>query len=538
MRFDHDGMSLCFEPDAPAAGSTIPTSARVIITVGVQPADASNLVQLHYRVNHGQTQKLATRWIPRAGNAEYFRAELPQFLVGDLVEYTVVCTCGRRQVPSPEQVGQFAASFHVVGPGPEYTASPGDGAVKSNDERSLLGGGAASREARMRAVPRPPQPTAGSACAPPPADVVGPVHLNPDPDDWGVPDHLKPRGNTSAAVNQAPNESSRNKPTATPASEGYAAVAGSIQAMGAADIAANKDIPVRSLAASQADTTAEVHSQEAAIGTAASGDREAAANHETRINTLNTVLTKKDDQEAVRNEFLAADGNWSAALAGLTSRLPEASLKKVALAHSLAVWSDDHVPVVKAVLAAQPDLTNLRNVALRFNVDKLTTLADPQVVPETTPGATADEKQKNFAVALRQKLFVAEPTAVLHRMVADAEIPIADVTLRNGVTRFFSNLPDFNIRTTSVYTALKHPEAFKNIPDEHRAGVVEHLKTLQRVQAISPVPEALPVLMKANLTSAFHVGEMPESTFLSARSGTWRRNRPAGVYPRHQYPHP
>ena len=43
---------------------------------------------------------------------------------------------------------------------PSATASPGDGAVKSNDERSLLGGGAASREARMRAVPRPAPSTA------------------------------------------------------------------------------------------------------------------------------------------------------------------------------------------------------------------------------------------------------------------------------------------------------------------------------------------------------------------------------------------
>ena len=519
MRYDDRGLTLWFGTrDVPAPSDDVPAGTEVPVSVGVQRRDGAKEdigkhLKLLYRVNGGTTKVADVQWLWNASARNYYRAILPPFCAGEVVEYTFShLTDG--EPPPFDEMRQFAASFHVLEPGPEYTASPGDGAVKSNDERSLLGGGAASREARMRAVPRPPPPTAGSAA--PPADVVGPVHLNPDPDDRGVPDHLKPRGNTSAAVNQAPNESSRNEPTATPASQGYAAVAGSIQGMGAADIAANKDIPVRSLAASQADTTAEVRSREAAIGTAASGDRAAAANHETRINTLNTVLTKKDDQEAVRNEFLTADGNWSAALAGLTSRLPEASLKKVALAHSLAVWSDDNVPVVKAVLAAQPDLTNLRDVALRFNVDKLTTLVDSQVVPETTPGATADEKQKNFAVALRQKLFVAEPTAVLHRMVADAEIPIADVTLRNGVTRFFDNLPDFNIRTTSVYTALKHPEAFKNIPDEHRAGVVEHLKTLQRVQALSPVPEALPVLMKANLTSAFHVGEMPESTFLSA----------------------
>ena len=175
-------------------------------------------------------------------------------------------------------------------------------------------------------------------------------------------------------------------------------------------------------------------------------------------------------------------------------------------------------------------MTNLRDVALHFNVEKLAALVDPKVVPEAVTGATADEKAKNFAVALQHKLFATEPTAVLQRMVHEAEVPIADATVRSGVTRFLGNLPDFNIRTTSVYTALQHPEAFKDIADEHRALVVEQLKTLQRVQALSPVPEAIPVLMKANLTSAFQVAEMPESTFLEAHGKTLGEETARQVY--------
>ena len=142
-----------------------------------------------------------------------------------------------------------------------------------------------------------------------------------------------------------------------------------------------------------------------------------------RINTLNAFLSTNEDKEAVKTAFLATKGEWTAALASLKDKLPEESFKKVELAHSLAVWSDDNVPVVKAVLAAQPDLTSLRDVALRFNVDKLTALVDPKAVPETTPGATTEEKQRNFAVGLRRKLFLAEPTAVLHRMVAGCRDP-------------------------------------------------------------------------------------------------------------------
>ena len=51
-------------------------------------------------------------------------------------------------------------------------------------------------------------------------------------------------------------------------------------------------------------------------------------------------------------------------------------------------------------LARHPDLASLRDVALHYNVDKLVDLVDPNEVPESTPGATDEEKVKNFAVSL------------------------------------------------------------------------------------------------------------------------------------------
>jgi hypothetical protein len=215
--------------------------------------------------------------------------------------------------------------------------------------------------------------------------------------------------------------------------------------------------------------------------------------------------------------FRATKGDLSAALSSLKGKLPEAALKKVSLAHSLATWSDDHVAIVKS-LATQASITSLRDVALRFDAKELATLVDPKSVPKSTPGKTIAEKTANFAATLQDRLFTAEPTAVLHRMVQDAEIPIASAPQRKAISAFLTNQPDFDLRTTSVYTALKHPNAFKGIAEEQRADVVEHLKTLQRVQAISPVPAAVPVLMNANLTSAFRVAQLPESTFMAAHA--------------------
>jgi peptidoglycan hydrolase-like protein with peptidoglycan-binding domain len=234
-----------------------------------------------------------------------------------------------------------------------------------------------------------------------------------------------------------------------------------------------------------------------------------------QIATLTAVLTNKSHQKAVDKAMRAANGEISLAMEGLKDQLPEKSLNKVLFAHSLADLAGNNIPVVKGIVE-QSGITNLRDVALNFNVEKLAGIVDPNNLPHNIEGEPNIEHNRKFAVSFRQKLFVAEPTAVLQRMVIDSEIPIADATVSQGVANFLNNQPDFNIRTTSIYTALKHPEAFKDIAEEHRAEVVEHLKTIQRVQSLSPIPEAVPILINANLTSAFGVAELPESSFLRA----------------------
>jgi hypothetical protein len=228
---------------------------------------------------------------------------------------------------------------------------------------------------------------------------------------------------------------------------------------------------------------------------------------------LKTVLTNRDEEKKVDKELKDAKGDWGVAREKLKAELPEESLKKVELANALADWSGDHISIVKA-LAETPELTNLRDVALHFDVAKLAGLVNPQEVPASIAGETDDEKKTNFAVSLHHKLFAAETSAVLQRMVRDAEVPITDAGLRAGVATFLANQPEFNIRRTSIYTALKYPEAFKDIAPEQQAGVTQQLKTLQRVQALTSAPEAIPVLMKANMTTAFGVAELPESVFL------------------------
>src|SRR5216683_3103757 len=121
MRFEYEGMSLWYGTvDAPAPEGTIGTSAELTITVGVQPWNAGNNVEVLYRINQGPTEHIAARWLRNDSHkkSQYFRAYFPTFRVGDIVEYIALCRrAGRQVVPPSVQTEHFASSFHVIGAG-------------------------------------------------------------------------------------------------------------------------------------------------------------------------------------------------------------------------------------------------------------------------------------------------------------------------------------------------------------------------------------------------------------------------------------
>src|SRR5262245_5319919 len=122
MRFEQNGVILWYgTPDAPAPDEVVRAtpSGRAIgiaLTVGVHPIAASNRVMVRYRVNGGaeRTVHSSLARTDMHAKAQYFVARFPELNVGDTVEYTVVCTCAGRQVPSPEEAKKFVSSFRVV----------------------------------------------------------------------------------------------------------------------------------------------------------------------------------------------------------------------------------------------------------------------------------------------------------------------------------------------------------------------------------------------------------------------------------------
>src|SRR5687767_6804979 len=108
MRLQREGMSLWYgTPDATAPGEAVQTDTEVAITVGVQPVDTGNSVELLYRINRESTKTIAAKWLwnDTSGDKQYFRANFPAsaFRAGDTVEYVPICRSAGRQVPSPEE---------------------------------------------------------------------------------------------------------------------------------------------------------------------------------------------------------------------------------------------------------------------------------------------------------------------------------------------------------------------------------------------------------------------------------------------------
>ncbi len=227
-----------------------------------------------------------------------------------------------------------------------------------------------------------------------------------------------------------------------------------------------------------------------------------------RAEALKPLLRTAHQREQVDQAVAAADGRWDVALDALKRKLPTVA-DRLAAADALVGWAGDHPSVTRA-LGAQSQLPTLREVALGQNVDSLAGLLDPSRPVPARPEAD----RRAAATALRRGLFRAEPTAVLRRMLADREVPAGDPTVRAAVTDALASAPDFDIRATPVHEVIKAWAPGAGVPADVRHAVTRQLGTLQRIQAISPVPEAVTFLARAAVPSAVSVAQVPRARFV------------------------
>ncbi len=117
MKLTHEGLSLWYgTPDAPAPfdHEVVPRDAASLV-VGAHPANPTNSILVHYRVDGGLLQAVPGHEIrvDHDRNCHYFGVRFPSFSAGNVVDYSPVLSCGGRQVPPPGPEREFPSTFRL-----------------------------------------------------------------------------------------------------------------------------------------------------------------------------------------------------------------------------------------------------------------------------------------------------------------------------------------------------------------------------------------------------------------------------------------
>ena len=118
MHHNHEGLTLWYgTDDAHAPEGVVDLDQKLYVVAGVSPANPSNTVTLHYRIDNG-FERLARAELCEteyANGRQYFKAFFREehLSPGSKVDYTVIFQSGGRQVPNPSEGTDFHRHFFV-----------------------------------------------------------------------------------------------------------------------------------------------------------------------------------------------------------------------------------------------------------------------------------------------------------------------------------------------------------------------------------------------------------------------------------------
>jgi hypothetical protein len=527
MRFDQNSMSLWYgTPDAPAPAEIASAGAEISITIGVQPATASNNVEVLYRTNQGPTQRVMARFFRNDINskAQYFVARLPAFRAGDTVEYGARCQCVGRQVPSPDEQKQLPSSFRVV-----QTEAKEAGLIAGLAVPKTLapGRGLVTAVARETVPPGttllPPQPKAGLALGTQVASVaaVPPPFQPPTRNGVGhaalssllstsptvAAGRLQQKVIDLHAAHEGPIRDFWNKLRQEPDFKAPGVVE-EIQFTLQVGLLTGNHVPLvkalqglrqRGEVKSPKDLAQlDVHAWTHLITTSANGQL---ASVPPTVSGTTAEEKTANYAKAITNTLRTAFPTTAFARSLATPPAVDLGLVKTVLARNPGLSPADHPPANLDLTEISPEdqarakasLTSLRQEIKTFPA------FDHQTAVAATTGGTSARVRR------------AEPATTTGSPRTALQNPI-----RTGVTQFLANSPDFDFRSTHIdsYLASNAATAFQGVPEADRTAVADQLKRQQRVFRITPDHAAVNTLMAAGLHSAYSIASIPQSVFL------------------------
>ena len=138
-------------------------------------------------------------------------------------------------------------------------------------------------------------------------------------------------------------------------------------------------------------------------------------------------------------------------------------------------------------------------------------------VPPDVPGATPQARTANYVNSILGILHAAYPTDTVVQILAQAPNINLDGSLRQAVTQFFTNAPDFELGSSrvDVYVQAHASSVFNGIAAADQPAVVAQVKRTQRLFQVSTNAETLAALMGTGLDSAHAIAQIPAKSFLA-----------------------
>lgn len=220
-------------------------------------------------------------------------------------------------------------------------------------------------------------------------------------------------------------------------------------------------------------------------------------------------LTKISTFQSIYNKN---NGDWSVIKPELEKQgFSTATVNNLEFTDHLTEWSNI-TPTIITAFQKDDQIHSMRDLAVKYNKGALI-----EKVKNLAPGETENDK-KGFSVNLHRELFQLEPTASLVNVIKDPKVPILNNEIGATISTILDKHPDFNIKTTSIYEIINKEETIKALPVDKKEIVVSELKTLQRITALTPDADALPVLYNNNLHSAMQISDVSKTQFLEVMS--------------------
>jgi len=471
MRFEHEGISIWYgTPDAPAPEGAVRAGANISIIVAVQPTDASNKVELRYSINQGPVETVDAKWLRNdlSHKAQYFKVYLPSFRVGDTVEYTALCRCAGRQVPSTEDAKQFVSSFQVVKAGSSPTPSPTINVAPGFTAERANGSSTGAISPKGEVVPQPlshsSEPLSVSALeASRSNSTMNPVtqspitmprttsmRLNSAMLDKSVLDHLNGNADSKVIMGETLNAALKSTLASALTDNGSTQLAELIQAMSPVDIAANKDVSVRAFVAKQIQDKV----QSDAILKKAVDEEVRKLSDKTTIGDLLGLDKPIKDHPLFQDEVqkVALSSLLSTSSVAANTQLPEkfislyaehegpienfwstlheqpdfkapGTVENIQFTLQLGVLTQNNLPLVQSLqgLRQQGTLQSPRDLT-RLDADAWTKLINSPGstidIPPSVPGTTREEQVANYVSGILAVLHRAFPTSYVAQELA------------------------------------------------------------------------------------------------------------------------